>query len=125
MDKMLVCGTSAPGSIPGESTKIKSPMRAFNFALAETVPAHSFVRNRKPERCRRQARQGREQHNFKERSAYEISRLLTELPGETLLPVFRKRNERTGGALFYDLVALLERRERRDMLLQSSCILSG
>ncbi len=47
MDKMLVCGTSAPGSIPGESTKIKSPSGAFNFALAEQSGG-LFVRNRSP-----------------------------------------------------------------------------
>jgi hypothetical protein len=52
-------------------------------ALTVTVPAHSYVRNRKSERCRRQARQGRERHNFRELSDHEISRLLTELPGES------------------------------------------
>lgn len=37
MDKISVCGTGAPGSTPGESTKIKSPCRAFNFALANSL----------------------------------------------------------------------------------------
>ena len=54
MDKMLVCGTSAPGSIPGESTITKAStlwVPFFVCAPEETVPAHSFVRNRKSERC--------------------------------------------------------------------------
>jgi len=46
MDKMLVCGTSAPGSIPGESTKSKGPLGAFCFALAEQSGG-LLVRNRK------------------------------------------------------------------------------
>ena len=35
MDKMLVCGTSAPGSIPGESTIEKSASAGFLCALTE------------------------------------------------------------------------------------------
>ena len=39
------------------------------------MPAHSFVRNRKSERCRRRARQGRKYLDFYERS--EIKSLVT------------------------------------------------
>ena len=31
MDKIPVCGTGAPGSTPGESTKRKAPIRRFSF----------------------------------------------------------------------------------------------
>ncbi len=52
MDRMPVCGIGDPGSIPGESTIRNYPERGFsNCALTETVPAHSFVMNRKSERC--------------------------------------------------------------------------
>jgi hypothetical protein len=39
MDKMLVCGTSAPGSIPGGSTKVKENHRFLSgdFLLASKL----------------------------------------------------------------------------------------
>ena len=76
MDRMRVCGICDPGSIPGESTSTKTSTlkgAVFVRTLTETVPAHSFVRNRKSERYRRRVRQGRERHIFKERSDYENS----------------------------------------------------
>jgi hypothetical protein len=54
MDRMWVCGTYDPGPIPGESTHTNTSIlldAVFVCALTETVPAHSFVRNRRSERC--------------------------------------------------------------------------
>jgi hypothetical protein len=55
MDRMPVCGIGDSGSIPGESTSTKksAPYRGAFFvrALTVTVPAHSYVRNRKSEGC--------------------------------------------------------------------------
>ena len=59
-------------------------MLVFVCALAETVPAHSFVRNRKSERCELANQRDRVVRDIFSKNGVTMknSRLLTELPGE-------------------------------------------
>ena len=83
MDRMQVCGTCDSGSIPGGSTYAKSDLRVA-FCICTTAARHLRVlcQESKGGVMPEASEQGRERHNFKEQSDYEISRLLTEFPGK-------------------------------------------
>ncbi len=77
-----VCGAFDSGSIPDSRPRKRVPSGTFfvgGYSRQIILPA-SGIESRNDAALPR-VRQGRERHNFNERSEHEISRLLTELRG--------------------------------------------